>query len=152
MNTDSSNDPQLQSLAARLAAAAPRLPDGEAQQLLYQCAFAAGQSAAARKTRRWQAASSALAATLLGVCVFAMPGPLRIAQQPPVADSPSQPEPQEHEDLPARSFVAVRLDAWQARDDGIEKFAHKLAQFKQLEPELRAVALRSLDHAAALQP
>ena len=54
----------LQSLEARLASLPPRLPAGDAQQLLYQCAFAAGQAAGqranSRAVQRWMIAASLL--------------------------------------------------------------------------------------------
>ena len=46
MNEPSLNDPHLQSLEARLAAMPPQESAARQQELLYRCAFAAGQSSA----------------------------------------------------------------------------------------------------------
>jgi hypothetical protein len=75
------NDPTLQSLEARLAAIPLRLPTNERQQLLYQCAFAAGQSAGQRTAtniaRRWMAVTTvmALLTLTLGYRLITLPAP-----------------------------------------------------------------------------
>src|SRR5438045_7376781 len=64
-------NPELQSLEARLASMPPRLGAGEQQQLLYQCAFAAGkaagQRASGRVIRGWTAVTSILALLCVGL-------------------------------------------------------------------------------------
>src|SRR3954468_21330221 len=71
MNDNPLNDPLLQSLEARLAGIPPRLPAAEHQQLLYQCAFAAGkavgQRASSRVIQSWAAAASILALLCAGL-------------------------------------------------------------------------------------
>ncbi|MBW8883649.1 MAG: hypothetical protein JF612_02495 [Planctomycetia bacterium] len=71
MNDNPLNDPLLQSLEARLAGIPPRLPAGQQQQLLYECAFAAGKAAGRRASSRviqsWAVAASILALLCAGL-------------------------------------------------------------------------------------
>lgn len=117
MNEHSLNDPLLQSLEARLAAGVPRVSAAEQQQMLYQCAFAAGRHASVRTMRRWQAATATLAAI---VVAFGLPQFIsrnQVAVQPPVRPSSSividspKPVPQPAVQLTERT--GIQLDAWQ---------------------------------------
>jgi hypothetical protein len=69
MNDNLWIDPELQSLEARLASQAPRLPATEQTQLLYQCAFAAGKAAGQRACHRVIQASTAVTLVLALLCV-----------------------------------------------------------------------------------
>jgi len=71
MNDHPLSDPALQSLEARLASLPPRLAAGERQELLYRCAFAAGESAGRRASSRailgWMVTTSILALVCLAL-------------------------------------------------------------------------------------
>jgi hypothetical protein len=71
MNDVPNDNPHLRLLEARLAATALQLPQEEQRQLLYQCAFTAGQVTARRASARslyaWIGAT-----TLLAVCTLTL--------------------------------------------------------------------------------
>jgi hypothetical protein len=165
MNEYPLNDPQLQSLEARLAASAPAIPAAERQQLLYQCAFAAGQRASRRCLRAWQAAAAALG-VLVALLSVPFSGDVPRPEDPdhaagrepsPAAAGdlahgprmPRDPRP----DTGAELVVArsqrpqppqVELDAWQVRSSDQAALTEQLAQFSQLDPGLRSLAVGRL--------
>jgi hypothetical protein len=104
------SDPTLQSLEARLAAIPLRLPAHEQQQLLYQSAFAAGQSAGQRAAtttaRRWMAATTviALLTLTLGYRLITLPDPNSYHQHEIRLATPTRPALA----LPSRSLSAAR--------------------------------------------
>src|SRR5688572_8156186 len=81
MNDHTLSDPQLQSFEARLAAATPQSSPVEQQQLLYQCAFAAGQRAGRKSLRRWRVASAALVVLLFVLSVPVAHDHWKLAEQ-----------------------------------------------------------------------
>lgn len=150
MNHYSLNDPQLQALEAQLAASAPLVSTARRQQLLYRCAFAAGQSAASSTLRRWQGAVAALTVLLLGMSIPLARGPSMLAKrevEPPARrELSSQGIPAEWENLPiARgAAVTVALDAWQMPPSATASFDDELAQYEQIDPRLRSLTLGAL--------
>lgn len=148
MNDGSLSDPLLQSLAARLAAAAPMASAAEQQQLLYRCAFAAGERAAARKLRRWQATAAAL--SIIVACMglpLVRVYPLLVQRAALPSASPiAKATPMPPDDTPIlRHPAGVAQDGWRIPPSDGEAFAAALAQFQQTEPRLRAFALGALD-------
>jgi hypothetical protein len=148
MNDGSLSDPLLQSLAARLAAAAPMASAAEQQQLLYRCAFAAGQRAMRRKLRRWQATAAALSIIVAGMGLpLVRVYPLLVQRAavrpaPPIAKATRTPR----DDSPVlRHPAAVVQEAWRMPPAAEDSFAAALARFKQTEPGLRSHALGALD-------
>ncbi|MEX2176294.1 MAG: hypothetical protein WD872_18170 [Pirellulaceae bacterium] len=160
MNDKPTGDPGLESLAARLAAHAPRLPQPEQDRLLYQCAYAAGQAATARKTRRWQVASAALAVVLVGLSIPAASERLRVAwQAPPLADPPApvvgenhspkiEPEPRPATANPTDRSPTIALDAWQLATDRSATFAEELAKVREADPSGRLLSTRGMSDAS----
>ncbi|MDB5390140.1 MAG: hypothetical protein JWM11_5786 [Planctomycetaceae bacterium] len=159
MNGHSLNDPLLQSLEARLAACAPSVSAAEQQQMLYQCAFAAGRHAGARTTRRWQAATAALAALVVAVSLLQsiargraqdQIAVQRAAQAPAstVIDLPqpaAQPVVQTTERASVQStgrVVRISLDAWQIPNANDALYSQTLAQHDATDASVNS--LRSL--------
>ena len=158
MNDHSFNDPQLQSLEARLAAAAPQSSPVEQQQLLYQCAFAAGQLAGRKSLRRWRVASAALVVLLLGLSVPVAHNhwkPFLVEQKrDPSTPTEVKPQPmlaQSEISFSARQSAAVDLDAWQVPHSDRGSLSDELAQFRNTDPHLRSLAVRTFTR-AMLQP
>jgi len=155
MNDDFPIDPALQSLEARLAGLRPKLSEREAQELLYQCAFAAGEKAAARRTRRWQLASAAMVVLLVGMSVPLVNEQVLVARREPAAVQPIAPVqvPTPHNVLRSSSRVAaVPLDAWQVRPDTTATFEAALAKFQQLDASSRSLAVGNMARAAGTLP
>lgn len=122
MTEHSLNDPSLKSLEARLASSVPSISPADQQQLLYQCAFAAGRRATMRMVRRWQAATAVLASLVIAVCLPQFMAPSRVAIQPPPKSAPDKNIEQTRSVLPAdrdpivqanERPVTIQLDAWQ---------------------------------------
>ena len=151
MNDDFAIDPALQSLEARLSAVRPKLPDREAQELLYQCAFAAGQKLAARRTRRWQITSAAMAVLLLGVSVSLLNKRVLVAGREPVTTDPAAQVQVQVPDVLIR-VTPVPLDAWQVPADTAAKFETALTRFKQLDANSRSLAVGPMTRAAGRVP
>lgn len=143
MNEDALNDPTLQSLEARLAASAPQLSTDEQHQLLYACAFAAGQRSAVRSTRQWQAITLTLGLIVVGLTYSQIPGPAQVARAVPIqnespqvgmrtGDAVDHPKDSISESYEALSSVKrspnVRLDAWQRAPSTTRSDSTKLAQ------------------------
>jgi hypothetical protein len=163
LNDGQFNDPRLQSFEARLAAMVPQTSPVQQQQLLYECAFAAGQRRAFRSLRRWQAVAAALGILLLGLSVpFAhdhlplarprlplagdRPKPILPAEgTSPRLSAPSEPA------VVVRKPVTVELDAWQMETPGGALLAEQLAQLQGPDPHLRSLSVGALTH-AILQP
>ena len=101
----------------------PRLSAAESQELLYQCAFAAGQSSAARTTRRWQGVSAALAVLLAAACLPLAAERLRLpfASRPPrrasTCPAPGEWPPQRALAGSGADAVEIDVDAWQRPAD-----------------------------------
>jgi hypothetical protein len=151
-------DPALESLAARLAAQSPRLSAGEAQELLYQCAFAAGQSSAAARTRRWQGLSVVLAVLLVAAGLPLAAGRLPLAIRQPPAAPPSQPAPAPADSPPQRAIAGaaavpgkIEVDAWQNSTDSSQALEQGLSRFEQIEPEFRSLAVVNLSRGVLAQ-
>jgi hypothetical protein len=148
MNDHPLDNPRLRSLEAQLAQLAPQASPAEQQQLLYQCAFAAGRQAARKTIRRWQAATAVVAV------LFGLSMPLgrdnsllaRRAAEPPAPKglAPRQiPAEQEAPLIVQRQPAAVALDAWQSRPS-TDTFANELAQFEYSDVRARSLSLGRL--------
>jgi hypothetical protein len=151
MNDDLPIDSGLQSLEAQLSARRPKLPDREAQELLYQCAFAVGQKLAARRTRRWQIASAAMAVLLSGVGISLVNERVLMARREPSTMVPAasvQVQTPYNVPRPRSRVVAVPLDAWQVRADPAATFETALARFKQMDANSRSLSVGTMMRAA----
>jgi hypothetical protein len=151
MNEPSLNDPQLQSLEARLAAMTPQESSARQQALLYQCAFAAGRSSAQKTTRRWQAAATTFALLAIAMSVPLARTQLLIAgprAQPIVLEQPVQPQPPalvQQESIPeVRQAAHVDVDAWQTPLSASASLDKDLARFEQTDGDLRWLTVGAL--------
>jgi hypothetical protein len=158
MNDPSLNDPQLQSLEARLAAMAPQESSARQQELLYRCAFAAGQVSTRASMRRWRAAVAALALLLVAASIPLARNQSLVVKQEPVPVAPrqmdeSQPPILAQREAPptVREPVQLETDAWQLASSPTASLAEDLAQFQQIDPDLRSLAAGPLAR-AVLQP
>ena len=149
MNTQSSGDAQFQLLEARLAAAAPQLSPSEQQQLLYECAFAAGRNANRKWLRNWQIAAAGLVGMVLGLGL-SLSLPIKrdqrtLVEKKPVLSTPTdvKRQPMSVPDVPrpARQSATVELNAWQVQQSESVSLADQLAQFKQTDPHLRSLSV-----------
>ena len=109
------NDPRLEALAGRLAAAPPRLGPAGRDALLYQCGFAAGRQSALRGVRRWSLAAACLAILAGGVGLMSS-ARHENCQMP--AARPRSPWPRQNDEthLPATRATNVRKPAHAQRD------------------------------------
>lgn len=149
MNDRPYQDQQLQAFEARLAMLSPKLSDDDRSELLYQCAFAAGQRSSARRVHTWQLTTAALLLVLLGASVPLVSPPFQVArhaERPP----PLEPQAPAREAVPAeisdrdlfpRPAVEVALDAWQLPDTSGDKLSHELARFEEQEEAFRSLAM-----------
>jgi hypothetical protein len=151
MNEHPINDPKLQSFEARLAALTPQLSAGEQQQLLYQCAFAAGRKANRRSVRRWQAVAALLAVVMVGWRIYGG------AQSVVVIEKKAQPSPPAEVVFPravaqlelptgARQSGTVELDAWQTPPSH-SNLNDEVARFKSVDPHLQSLAVGAFTRA-----
>src|SRR5262245_34488998 len=152
-------DPELESLAAKLAAQSPRLPVSESQELLYRCAFAAGQSATARNARQWQGLSATLALLLAAAALLPLATQQRrhfVNQTIEVPSNKPGSEASESPRLQAIAGVAVGpskidLDAWQQPADAGQVLEQGLIRFANIDPALRSLAVANLSRCAVDQ-
>ena len=156
MNDRPFDDPQLQSLETRLAAAVPRISSIQQQQLLYQSAFAAGQTASRKSLRRWQASAAALVVLLLGLSVPAARDRWHVAEKKAEPFMPTEVTPQRkfaEMAIPttARQSTTIELDAWQMQQPEGVSLADELAQIQQSDSHLRSLAVGTLTR-EVLQP
>jgi hypothetical protein len=111
MNDDPLHDPGLDSFAGRLSGLRPQLAGSESKQLLYACAFAAGEAAArlagARRMRCWMGATSLLAVVSLTLGLQVMQQTDRTLTTPQGRSVAAQEEPAAPDTRPA---VVVRDD------------------------------------------
>jgi hypothetical protein len=152
MNNDRINDPERTGFEARLAALAPQLSQVEQQQLLYDCAFAAGKRKTERSVRRWQTTTAVIGLLLLVVIVPVATNGWRTAEQgsalavsrPP--SSSQRPVASEAIVMPEHP-VAVDLDAWQLPINPDESLNEQLVQLQHADLHTRSLAVGSLTHA-----
>jgi hypothetical protein len=156
MNNQSPNDPQLESLAARLSSLAPKLSDDERRELLYACAFAAGAESSKRTVLRWRMVSTVLAVSLCGVLFSTVrrvawsenpatnQNPIAqsstssvVADAPPAATTDAPPEF-------VRKRDNISLDAWANRSDPIERFSAALARFQDLDVSAQSQSVQEI--------
>jgi hypothetical protein len=156
MNDDSLHDPQLQSFEARLASRSPQVSAVQRDNLLYACAFAAGQQAAVRPLRRWRLATAALSVVLVGAMIPYVREPPPIPRQPIERHAITEPTPPRKPVLVESGALAhepavVHLDAWQMRTQSGESLTEQLCQLEKTDPHLRSLAVGVLTQ-AALKP
>ena len=145
MNEHMLHDPQLQSLEARLAATPLQLSAGEQQQLLYQCAFAAGKKTSTRSLRRWQTAAAALVFLLLGMSVPLVRDEWLLAMQGAKPPVPTEQSPAPEKTIPSPMLAkAVELDAWQLPAATKDSFAEEVALLEKSDPHLRSLTVGPL--------
>ena len=149
MNDPSISDPQLQHMEARLAAATPHLSNLEQQQLLYQCAFAAGRQACARKLRRWQTITAALLVFSVGMSVPMVRGRwMPVAQNAestmPNSTMPRQAPGQPEIPFPELQLAKVELDAWQLTSPVSGRIEGQRIPAELIDPHIRSLTLGSL--------
>lgn len=151
------DDPVLQALEARLAGLTPQLSLVDQHALLYRCAFSAGQQAAVKTTRRWQAAVGLLALLLLGMSIpLAQRGMMLAREQPPQVAPPSagpaQPMIAQRETESLQPRVAqVDNDAWQIEPCPSDALGDHLAQFQQTDSAMRSLAVAALTRSVLAQ-
>ena len=139
------DDPALQALEARLAGVMPQVSATERNELLYQCAFAAGRQAANRTVRTWQATAAVLVVLLLGMSVSLAQNGLMLARQEQPVPQPSPgsaPAPstivERDVEIVRSPIVGVPTDAWQ-----VEKSSGEL-EVAQADSTLSPLAVASL--------
>ena len=159
MNEHTLHDPQLQSLEARLAATNLQLSAGDQQQLLYQCAFAAGKGVFTRSLRRWQFAAGVLVVLSLGISVPLARDEWLLATQRAKVPVPAQQSPAPAEVVPPAMLVqdviphrtpqvaAVELDAWQLPAPVANSYAEEIARLENSDLHLRSLTVGTLTRA-----
>ena len=152
MNNDRINDPERTGFEARLAALAPQLSQVEQQQLLYDCAFAAGQKKTEGSVRRWQTTTAVIGLLLLVVSVPVAKNGWRTAEQGS-ALAVSQPPSSSQRPVASEAIVmpehpmAVDLDAWQLPINPDESLNEQLVQLQHADLHTRSLAVGSLTRA-----
>jgi hypothetical protein len=155
MNDDSSNDLAIQAFEAQLMAHRPKLADREVRDLLYGCAFAAGQKSAIRETRRWQLASASMAVLLLGMSIPLAHVHLVVARPEPATNRPATTAQVPTPGKAATSWspiAAVPLDAWQVQENTETKFDSELAKFQRMNADASSLAVGTWRRAMAPAP
>jgi hypothetical protein len=147
MNDQSLNDPLLQSLEARLAAIVPQVSQVEQQQLLYQCAFAAGRQSGIRAVRCWQAASAVLVCLVFGLSALYFDHRQHLARRDVAPRRPpwesvlaaESPEVAQRQTMP----LTIELDAWQIRASE-ELLTERTVALS--DPHLRSMTMGAMTH------
>ena len=150
MNEPTRHDPELQSFEARLGAAPLRLPVAEQQQLLYQCAFAAGKKSSIRTLRCWQGAAVGMLILLGAINVPPPRGQGVAATQHVQPAIPTRQDPAPRVKATSTLVMkdtllghqtptppAVDLDAWQLPHPNSDSLTEELAQLEKSDPRLR---------------
>lgn len=159
MSTNRIEDPALKAFEDQLAGLAPQISLTEQQDLLYQCAFAAGKQAMNGSLRRWQAAVATLAVLLGCVCLPLANSQWTVARHEPQPGPVPSPTPTPQQIVvrePVSDSVrpvvpAARFDAWQVALSSSDAIASNLAQLEQIEPATRPLAVTALTRAALQQ-
>ena len=157
MSDHSINDPNLQDLESRLANMILRVSPRDAQNLLYQCAFEAGQKKTGKAIRRWQAAVATLFVVSMGLSVALVNQKVTrtdMVQSPPTIGSQSTStvassngaKPAAAQDIPqiSRKEISVDLDAWQLRSTNGETTASDMALVVHSDPTLQPYTVGAL--------
>jgi hypothetical protein len=153
--TNHADDPGLQALEARLAGLTPQLSAQERNDLLYQCAFTAGQRSTRGTLRRWQAAAALLVAVSLGLTIpLASNSPLGHHNQAKTEPEPPPSKPVEivtntpSELIPLQRPIEIAADAWQLDQRSSDPLAESLAEFERTSPEMRSFAVAAMTRVA----
>ena len=155
MSTNRIDDPTLKAIEDQLAGLTPQLSSAERQDLLYQCAFAAGKQTMTRSLRRWQGAVGALAVLFMSVSLPLATSRWPVARhEPPPGPAPTQvlvasAGPVSESIRPVVS--AGQYDAWQVALNSSDAVASNLKQLERIEPETRPLAVAALTRAALQQ-
>ena len=141
-------DPALNDIETRLAAAAPRLGTAEQQELLYRCAFEAGQRAGLGRVRRWQVATVAAAALFVAALILPSarspaPAEQRVAVESSRPRVASESAADESTAARPRQLAPVELDAWQL-EQRATALSEELASFEQLDPRMQSSSVAHL--------
>ena len=155
MNDEFPIDPALQSLEVRVSALRPKLPGREVDDLLYHCAFAAGQKVAAGRTRRWQIASAAMAALFIAVSIAVVSERGRVARRELATRdtvSTGQLQTSDRDPRPVPRVVRVPLDAWQVHADTTATFETALTRFNRIDRDARSLAVGTMMRATGTVP
>jgi hypothetical protein len=149
MNEHRFEDPSLRDIEARLAAAAPRLGAAQQQELLYRCAFKAGQHTGLGRVRRWQVATGAAAALCVAALILPPARSPRPADQRAAVPSSSpqiasESAADESTAARPRQVAPVALDAWQLERRPASALSEELASFEQLDPRMQSSSVAHL--------
>jgi len=155
MSTNHIDDPALKAIEDQLSGLAPQISPAEQQDLLYQCAFAAGKQTMTRSVRRWQAAVATLALLLVSLGIPLANNQWIVARNethPEPGPSPQQIAVGEPTTEPIRPVVPIaQFDAWQVALSSSDAVANNLEQLERIEPETRPLAVAALTRAALQQ-
>lgn len=143
--------PELQDLQSRLSRIVPPIATSRQQEMLYQCAFAAGRNSVGARLRVWRVATASLAALSLFLVAYRPSVPtaglhperssIPLVEQPPREPLEAPP----HESLAlVRQPLSVELGAWQVPSRSDVALANQLTQFEQVPPEMQSLTVRAL--------
>ena len=153
MNDPSLTDPELRTLAARLAAIAPLVPVAEQQRLLYASAFSAGQKSTLRTVRHWQSVAAGLVILLVGLTISRGSQHVMLAEHSNERTASPQQVARDRAVERTEGISAMRqvtladLDAWQLRPRENYLSPESLLQRKPIDPRLQPFTVSALTRA-----
>jgi hypothetical protein len=162
MNEHPGADRQLELLAARLSSLAPKLTGDEQRELLYRCAFGAGEKSARRRAAFWRNMCAGLAVLFCGTMAFTVGRAVQqvASSEPPreitIRDASSQAtDARTVVPSPVRAPVdeppgiiggrmSLKLEGWTARPDRSAAFDEAFDRFQKLDPAVRAQSVSAM--------
>ena len=149
MTDDLLPDPQLRLLEAQLLAQPPQVSIAKQDELLYACAFAAGQQIARRSLRRWRMSTIVMGGMVVGMAIPHFGGSSQMARHPSEQSVPMVPAPSQ-QPAPPESMVSMQkpttavLDAWQVSDPVDQSLSDQLAQLERTRPQMKSLTVGTL--------
>jgi hypothetical protein len=143
------SDPQWQSFETELAAHVPQVSIQERDQILYACAFAAGQSKERQSVRTWKVMAAVLS-LLLTVSLIphrqAPPSIVRETRNAPVYPETTSSQAPSMELVPeSQRLLLIDLDAWKVHSPENRLLSEQLSEFAQFDPHLRSLTVSSMN-------
>lgn len=153
MNEKDLSDPLWQSFEAQLAAQVPQISLQERNQILYACAFSAGQTKGSQSLRLWKMTVTMLGLLLTVSLIPHLHAPPDIARQiqsiPGSSEgtSPQSVTAEETSESDSQMYLMANLDAWRVPSSENRMLSSQLTEFAQLDPYLRSITVSSMSRA-----
>jgi hypothetical protein len=151
VNDNDISGPPWQSFEKELAVHVPQISVQERDQILYACAFAAGQMKRSQSIRFWKMMVTTLSLLLAVSLIPHLHSPSDISYETqsvpgsPEGTSSQAMKAEEASESESEILLMVNLDAWRVPSSKNRLLSSQLTEFGQLDPYQRSLTVSSMN-------